>query len=302
MGFHNKWIRMIVLGLIVMVSINLSGCYIITMMSPSPGPLETGLSDEAIKNLVNDELVKIGAHRSDLLGIDGPVRSIQAGDYFWLPHGSRLGFVLLSILPSNNSSISKPIILAQNRYKIKLIKKGVVEIVQHLKRDEIVDVVAFAMMTEQAVMAIAKDRILALPMETETIRRGWFEALEGVDFTYYYIHSLGCSPSWRFWFSKSGKIPSAVGDRIVIDIDTDTLEMSSIFGVDTIESARAAIASVGFDASQAEIDIIYPNCDRRLPLGITRDLQRSHLVIRAMGVEGFINPLWITVEKNTKTA
>ncbi len=237
---------MIVLGLIVLVSINLGGCWPFIMMLPAPGSFEIGLSDEEITNLVNDELVKMGAHRSDLLGIDGPVRSIQACNHFRLHYGSRYGPVRLSILPSKNSPISKPILLSQTKYELKLIKKGVVEIHQHPERDEIVDVVTFALMTEQSAMSTAENSIISLPVTTETIRRGWIEALEKV------VFHLG---QWRFFFTKPGIIPSDFGDDICISVDADTLEVS-ISGMNPIEFARTAIAHDGFDASQAKFDII----------------------------------------------
>lgn len=298
--FHNKWILMIAIGLIVMVSINLGGCYIPVMMLQPSGRIDPGLPDEAIKSLVNEELVKIGAHRSDLLGIDGPVRSIQAGHHFWRPYKSRYGFVHLSILPSEHSSISAPIMLIHTGYIIKYIKKGVVKIHQHLTRDEIAGAVAFAMKTELAVLSIAKECILSLPVATETIRQGWSQALERIDFIYNNDPSFGSDSEWQVWFSKSGDIPAAVDDRLVIDIDADTLEINSIYGVDTTEIARAVITNAGFDASQATLDIINPGFERKLPEGVTPELLRAHWVVRAIDVKGCTNPLWVIVQKNTE--
>ncbi|MCP3873575.1 MAG: hypothetical protein GY699_10535, partial [Desulfobacteraceae bacterium] len=109
---------------------------------------------------------------------------------------------------------------------------------------------------------------------------------------------------WRFFFTKPGIIPSDFGDDIWISVDADTLEVS-ISGMNPIEFARTAIASAGFDAPRAKFDIINPvfgkpSYDRKLPVGVTRDLLRSHWwVVRAMEVEGCINPLWIIVKKKS---
>jgi hypothetical protein len=293
------WTNRVLLSLVVMVFINSVGCYLPVMMLQPSGRIESGLSDEAIRNLVNDELVKMDAHRSDLLGIDGPVRPIQAADHFWLPYKSRSGFVHLLILPSKYSSTSEPIQLDQTMFKIKFIRKGVVKIVQHLTRDEIKDAVTFALRTELAAMSIAKEHLLSLPVATETIRQGWADAIESVDFTYYYDHSLGPDPSWKVVFSKSGEIPSTVGDSIGIYIDADTLKINRIIGVDTIEIACAAITSVVCDAFQAKFEIINHGSEQKLPDGLNPDLLRSHWLVRAMDLKGCKNPRWIIVEKRT---
>ncbi|MFH2046518.1 MAG: hypothetical protein ABIK92_15370 [Pseudomonadota bacterium] len=252
---------------------------------------QRGVSEKAIRDLVDADLIKQNAYRSDSLGITGPVRQIQAGEIRWLPHGSKVGTVGLSILPANNSVIKRPIHLSI-KYQIIHDAKGAVEINKYLSREDIYNSVVLALKSEQAVVSAVNDCLLALPVATPTNGSLWPEALDIARFNIY-------DKEWMLSFSKTGILPGTVEDRILIVINAKTLKISIITGVDTIEFARAAIASAGFDASQAEFYLINPGFNRKLPEGVTHKLLTSHWMVRAMGVKGCATPLWVPIEKYT---
>lgn len=252
---------------------------------------QRGISEKVIRDLVDAELIKQNAHRSDSLGITGPARQIQAGEIRWLPHGSKIGTVGLSVLPAIKSVIKRPILLSI-KYQIIHDAKGAVEINKYLSREEIYNSVLLAIKSEQAVVSAANDCLSALPVAAPTNGCLWPEALDIARFN-------TCDKEWMLSFSKSGILPGTVEERIFIVINAETLKISIISGVDTIEFARKAIANAGFDASQAKLDVINPGFNRKLPEGVTHKLLVSNWMVRAMGIKGCNNPLWVPIEKYT---